>query len=402
MDLEHSRLAWPATSDVEAGRAQRLDDAPAPAQRELSPAPARHRRALLPTYCRSGGWFGAALRVDGHRNCVSFDGCSPAIPLHASPAVPSLSSEPLKSGDAEGERVSGQVGFAVVPGLEAGEVAARLRLVLPDLSESDRRIADVILTQPSLVVRSSVSEVAESVGVSAATVVRACRRLGFEGFQDVKISLTQDLARNQRTTRDATPGAISESSSSAEVLHRVMVAGAQGLQDAQVTLDEDYFGQAVDVLARSSQVLFIGGGSSASMAADAAYWFTAIGMAAAAPADPMAQLLGARHLPSDGACVAISHSGGFKQTVETAHVARDVGATVIALTSFPKAPLTEVGHLALVAGGRSLGYRLEASAGRLVHLAVLDALRIAVALRRGQASVDALAHMADLSRRQQL
>lgn len=99
--------------------------------------------------------------------------------------------------------MSEQLEFLSECEIGAGEVAARLRIVFPQLSTSDRRIADVLLTQPAVVVRSSVSEVAELVGVSAATVVRACLRFGFEGFQDVKISIAQDLVRTGRLRRRA-------------------------------------------------------------------------------------------------------------------------------------------------------------------------------------------------------
>ncbi|MEO3943365.1 MurR/RpiR family transcriptional regulator [Paenarthrobacter nicotinovorans] len=298
--------------------------------------------------------------------------------------------------------MSEQLEFLSECEIGAGEVAARLRIVFPQLSTSDRRIADVLLTQPAVVVRSSVSEVAELVGVSAATVVRACRRFGFEGFQDVKISIAQDLVRTGEAEAEGPTGLLDESASSGEVLRRILGAGSQGLADAQMTVDEEHFMAAVETLAPSPQILFLGGGSSSCVAADAAYWFTAIGKLAFAPSDPMSQHLGARHLPAGGVCVAISHSGAFKQTVDAARIAKEAGATVIAVTSFAKSPLTEVSDIALVSGGRSLGYRLEASAGRLVHLTVVDALRIAVALRRGPVSFEALDQMADISKGQQL
>ena len=297
--------------------------------------------------------------------------------------------------------MSNQVELSSESEIGAGEVAARLRVVFTQLSDSDRRIAEVLLTRPAVVVRSSVSEVAELVGVSGATVVRACRRFGFDGFQDVKIAVAQDLVRTGVTETESATAVLDASTSSGDVLRRILSAGSQGLIDAQMTVNEARFTAAVDLLAPSPQILFLGGGSSSSIAADAAYWFTAIGKLALAPRDPMSQHLAARHLPADGVCVAISHSGAFKQTIDAARIAKEAGATVIAVTSFAKSPLTEVSDVALVSGGRSLGYRLEDSAGRLVHLAVVDALRIAVALRRGAVSFEALEHMADISKRQQ-
>jgi RpiR family transcriptional regulator, carbohydrate utilization regulator len=60
------------------------------------------------------------------------------------------------------------------------------------------------------------------------------------------------------------------------------------------------------------------------------------------------------------------------------------------VTSFSRSALASHADIVLVAGGRDVGFRLEAMLSRLAHLAVIDGLYLAVAERLGRASERAL------------
>ena len=67
-----------------------------------------------------------------------------------------------------------------------------------------------------------------------------------------------------------------------------------------------------------------------------------------------------------------------------------------AITSFAVSPLTEQVDHVIVAGSRELALRLEAMASRLAHLALLDALLVAVASRDESRAANALEHYTDV------
>ena len=99
----------------------------------------------------------------------------------------------------------------------------------------------------------------------------------------------------------------------------------------------------------------------------------------------VAQLLA----PGD-VCLAVSHTGSTQETLAAFRAAAAAGATAIALTSFVRSPITELADLVLVAGSQEITFRVEAVASRLAHLAVLDALLVAVALTTGQRAAEIL------------
>ncbi len=115
------------------------------------------------------------------------------------------------------------------------------------------------------------------------------------------------------------------------------------------------------------------------------------------PADPMTAQLSAGLLSVNDACLAISHTGATRSTVDAARRARLHGATIVALTSYANSPLSETSTCTLVAGSQELVLGLEAVASRLAHLAVIDALTMTLLSLRGAEAERALALSQDIT-----
>jgi DNA-binding MurR/RpiR family transcriptional regulator len=262
----------------------------------------------------------------------------------------------------------------------------RIRATLPTLQASDARVAQAIVDDPESAIYRSASEIASIAQTSTATVVRCAQKLGFRGFHDLKLA----LARDQATFQSA-PGSGHSGEDDGNVLAQVTAAGAQTVRDAAALVDPEAFDAAVEALHDAGRILFVGVGTSGPLAQDAAYRFRAVGLIAEAPADVHVQHVAGRLLGPGDVCIAISHTGSTRETLEIVAGAKAAGATTIAVASFISSPLNEVADIVLTAGTREVSFRLEAMASRLAHMAVLDALLVAVADRepgRSQAALD--------------
>ena len=65
----------------------------------------------------------------------------------------------------------------------------KIRRLYSEMGPGEKRIADYLTGNTQSVVSFSVTELAEKCGCGDATVVRFSRRLGFEGFQALKIGI---------------------------------------------------------------------------------------------------------------------------------------------------------------------------------------------------------------------
>jgi RpiR family carbohydrate utilization transcriptional regulator len=265
------------------------------------------------------------------------------------------------------------------PPSAAQAVLAQIRSALPSLRPSDAKVARVLLEAPDQVTSQTVAEVAASAGVSDATVIHCCKELGFSGFQHLKFALARDhvpvttlLHEQQRLGAD---------SETAEVVASVLRSTARALDDVSGTLDLQEFDAVVGAILRARRICVVGALPSLMLAEDAAYRFSTIGRPAEAPATDTAQRLACTLLEPGDLCLVVSHTGATKQSFAALDAAASAGATTAAITSFARSRLASSVDHALIAGAAAVSVRVEAMASRFAHLAVLDALYVAVVLR---------------------
>ena len=60
------------------------------------------------------------------------------------------------------------------------------------LSKVSKKVADYILSNPEAAIYMTVLQLAETCGVSEASVVRFCKSIGYTGFNEMKISLASE------------------------------------------------------------------------------------------------------------------------------------------------------------------------------------------------------------------
>lgn len=267
----------------------------------------------------------------------------------------------------------------------AGKVVSLVRGSLPALVPSEARVARFVLEEPAAVIHFSVTELAAAANTSATTVMRFCQRVGFKGYQDFKIALAQEAIPPMRQLQ----ADVSEDDSAPDILRKVVAAAGEAVGGAATTIDDETFARVVDLLDEAERILVVGVGSSSPIVQDIAYRFLTIGLRAEAPLDVHVQHVTASLLGPRDLCLAISHTGSTRETVATVRSAAATGADVVAITSFFRSPLTEIAAVSLVTGSQETSYRLEAMASRLAHLAVLDALFVALAIRNRERTLAA-------------
>lgn len=250
------------------------------------------------------------------------------------------------------------------------DVRNLIRASLPEFSPAERRVADAVLAAPIAVLDASVTELADRAGTSAASVVRMCTSIGLKGYQELKTRLAMEHVP------DTDAASEHEAGTGAQLTATILRDFAAALRDTASVLEVEPVEAVVEALATARRVQFAAVGTSAMLALDGSYRLTTLGLSAFYAGDPLTQHIHARMLGPGDVLFAISHTGSTFETLATVRAARTAGATVVAITSFARSPLTELCDHAIVAGSAETRIRVEAVTSRLVHLAVLDALQV--------------------------
>ena len=144
---------------------------------------------------------------------------------------------------------------------------------------------------------------------------------------------------------------------------------------------------AVAALASSAHIVFIGLGASGIVAMDAEQKFPLFGVPCSAPVDTHQQFLAASVSTPATVLVAISNTGRTVSILDTVRVARERGATVIAITG-DRSPLAELSSIALIVESLDNTDVYTPTISRLAQLVVVDTLATMVLLRRGESALE--------------
>ncbi|RZS41266.1 RpiR family transcriptional regulator [Herbihabitans rhizosphaerae] len=266
----------------------------------------------------------------------------------------------------------------------------RIRSLLPGLARAEQRVAKVVLENPSTVARRSITEVAEAAGTSETTVTRFCKAIGVGGYPELRIALAADTARSSvRAERDL-GGEIGPDDELHTVVSKVTFADARAVEETAEQLDTEVLQRVVEAVALAGRVDVYGVGASAFVAADLQQKLHRIGRVCFAWNDTHIMLTSAAVLGKGDVAVGISHTGATTDTVEALRVARRHGATTVALTNFPRSPISEVADHVITTAARETTFRSGAMASRIAQLTVIDCLFIGVAQRHLDSSMTAL------------
>jgi len=277
-------------------------------------------------------------------------------------------------------------------GVGAGEAqpvdnaTTRIRIALPTMAKGARRIADYILAQPAEIVRMSITGLADAIDVSEGSIINFCRRIGLSGFQQLKLSLAQEIVQPVHFIHED----LDRGDDVDAICRKVFHSGIQALRDTLSVLDPAAVAAAVEMITSSKRVEIYGIGSSAPIAEDAHYRMLRIGIDARAVTDSHVQAISASRCNPDVTVLTISHTGSTHETVSATRLAKEAGARTIVLTNFSRSPIHAHADLVLYTMARETEFRTEAMASRIAQLCVIDTLIAALAIADYERATDTL------------
>lgn len=271
------------------------------------------------------------------------------------------------------------------------QLLLNMRAIYGQLKRAERSAADLIMTDPARLSEMTIAEAAQTCGVSQPTFVRIARRLGFDGFAQLKAALreAQSGARSARLPSDLYQH-VDASDDPYAIASQIIRASIQSMEDLMCVLDREQFNGAVQALMGARRIGFYGVGDAAIVAESAYHKFNRMGAVCTSANDPDVQLVQVSQLGKGDVCVLISHSGRSRTTVTTARRAREMGAIVVSITNYPYSPLARLADFVLTTAS-FMEHSGEVITKRISELVLIESLFISVLLRGGDSYQEALA-----------
>lgn len=253
---------------------------------------------------------------------------------------------------------------------------SRIHNCYDSLTDTEKKIANTVLTAPQDAVKMTAKELAECSGTVPSAVVRFCKSIGVKGFSDFKLRLSAELG-GRVSTVDMLP--VCEGDAPQKVFDKVFASGINTLQDTLSMIDFLQAEAIVQLLQQAARVVFFGVGTSSVIAVDAQYRFAQLGLSTSACTDILFMNVTAANLKSGDVAVGISHSGSTKATVDALRRAKKAGAATVAISSFAHSRLAQESDYRIIAFSDDKNYPVEAVSARIAHMCIIDALMMSLA-----------------------
>lgn len=256
-------------------------------------------------------------------------------------------------------------------------VVLKIKELIPILSKSEQAVANYIIENPDQVITLSVAALADAAGVSDPTVVRACRRLGFIGYQDLKVTLAQSIVTPLQNIHEE----ISNDDDIQKIVSKVFLSAIHTLQYTHDTVLPGDIQAAAEALMSARRIFLFGLGASGPIVSDLHHKLLRLGLDASVYVDAHLQALTTAYCTDQDVVLAISHSGSSRIIIDNVRMARDNGAKIISLTSIGRSPLSKLAHICLFTASMETKYRILAISSRIAELTIIDSIYTYIAMR---------------------
>ena len=250
----------------------------------------------------------------------------------------------------------------------------RIKESLAEFTRSERKIGEYILQNTDEIIGLSVQDLAQRIGVSAASVVRFSKTIGYLGYSSMKIEIARKLdGENYNHSM-----IIEKGDKPKHILDRLCSLNVNILEKGKDLIEKESLYQAIEIIGSAKKIYLYGVGASGIVAYDLFTKFSRVNIECFYQADTHMQAISAAYINSDDVVIAISYSGMTKEIKVPVEVAKESGAKIISITSNKKSKIGKLSDISFLIPREEKAKRVGAITSRNSQLFITDLLYLGV------------------------
>lgn len=238
------------------------------------------------------------------------------------------------------------------------------------LTSSEKKVADYVVTNGPNAQHMSISELAEVCGVAEATISRFCRRLDYSGYGSFKLAIAASSA--ERGSANPLSGEITASDPIPDVAQKLAGANINAILETQALVKPGIIQAAADTLLSANKVLCMGQGGSMLLAQEAAHLFSTAFSGFFPVADSHMQVILTSQLSQGDVILYFSYSGSTTGLIDVLKLAKSRDVKTLLVTRFPRSPGANLADIVLQCGSSESPLQLGSIPARVAQLYLMD------------------------------
>lgn len=217
------------------------------------------------------------------------------------------------------------------------------------MSESEESIADFILTLGKDIQKYSTRNLAEVTYTSPATIVRLCKKLNFNGFDDFKAQYIKEVKYlDQQFGKVDVNFPFSKEDTIMKTAHKISNLFEETIADTMSLLQSDALQQSLNLLKVAQTIHIFSTGTSLNLAESFKEKMLKIGKHVSISSNLNYQLYEVKCIPKGDVAIILSYSGETLNILKIANACKERSIPILAITSFGENTLSQLATCKLV------------------------------------------------------
>lgn len=222
-------------------------------------------------------------------------------------------------------------------------VISHIKSMMEEYSSAEKKLADYIINNVEKIPTMTANELAESAGLSAPTVVRFSKKIGYQSLTDFKINISTEL----QTGIDEGFSDIQPNESFYSIKNKLGNNAQVAIRETVDVLKEEKIQEVVQSLEGAETVFLYGVGASSLVVEDIVQKWSRVGKQIIFEKDIHVLLPQLVSNETKKVLWLISNSGNTADVVAVGKIAKDLSIPVIALTQFGTNHLSRIADVVI-------------------------------------------------------
>ncbi len=264
-----------------------------------------------------------------------------------------------------------------------GDLFIRIENLKPSFNNAFLNVANFILNNRAELKYLRVKQLSEKCNVSEATITRFIKKIGFSSFHNFKMAIAQiETVTKGEPKESLIIGDIEEDDDIKTIVSKIKNEFVSTIDDTIDNLDLREIEQAIDVILRAKTISYYCTGNSSVAAKHAFLRFYRAGISSRIYTDPAEMGVSASLLGPNDVAIGISYSGKTEVVVKSLEIAKQNGATIIAITGPNNSPMIKLADIKLTTRIEELDDFQISSFSRLSQIVIMDIIYAGVAVTK--------------------
>ena len=214
------------------------------------------------------------------------------------------------------------------------------------VTKSDKILIEYIKNNIKDFFYKPISQIAKESNIGEATITRFSKKMGFNGLQDFKVTLAQEISSLSKN-KNIINSNIENNEPVVDTAKKLLISNINTLESTVDIINGQDIHKSSQLIINAKRIYFVGIGYSGIIAQDSNYKFMRIGLNCVSFDSSHTMIMMASIMEKGDLLIAISHSGETDEIIKTVKLAKENEVDVISITKKKESSLKDISDIHL-------------------------------------------------------